>query len=466
MPGLFEIDSEGWKAQQKGREPWELVRELLQNALDTGSDVVVKLDTRQRKVIVKNEGGEFSDLSDAYTIFGGDKGSDPTKRGRFGRGLKEAVGGAEKVVVTTTKGRVTFDVPNNERIEDDHTISSGTKVSMKNSEWSKEDFDAIKDYVFKLWPPEGQELALILKNGSHEVRERWEPDLTAEMYLRTVVVDDGVMTQEKRRAEVHLKKAEGGEGDGRVYEMGIPVSLNQPFPFYVDVQQKVPMAEQRNEPDSEYMRRLLPRILNAGIGLLDERELRAEWVTEALNHYKCDTDTQEKWVQRTLVKPDKAGAVVRSGTDADDRCKNYGYQVIDASKLNKGAASAVRNTLPTAKEKAKELHERNETKVEPTEAQREFIEFAQGIAEELDYDGLEFETWLIEPTYEGHYPAADHGDGTIRLNTYGRDWTEVNADNLATLVHEISHEHGDGHGKEWYEAMEKNFAELLVNRME
>lgn len=465
--GLFEIDSEGWKTQQKGREPWEFVRELIQNALDTEADIFIRVNTRRRKVTVEDSGQGFEDLSDAYTIFGGDKGEDPTKRGRFGRGLKETVGGAERVMVMTPDGTVEFDVPENERTEHDRTFSGGTRVVMENSEWSKEDMENIKDYVFKLWPPEGQKIIVDLKGGERMERERWEPDHSVRMNLQTVVVDAGVMTHEDRRARVDIKRADKGTGDGRIYEMGIPVSLNEPFPFYVDIQQKVPMAEQRNEPDSDWVKDFRPRLLNVMVDEMSKVDLRQDWVMEALSHYIIRSSTQRKFVDKVLSDDDKP-SVLSGSREADDKCRNYGYNVIDGAKLAAGAESAAKLALPDADTKARELSDDNQQYIDPTPAQREFIEFAEGIAEELGYEDVTFETWTIEPVLGEDVPYAecDNGNRKVKLNVFVRDWDEVSADTVGTVVHELSHFDTFGHGKEWYTKLQDNFAELLVERIE
>lgn len=458
---MFEIDDEGWIKQQKGREPWELVREIIQNALDTESDIVIAVDTRNRKVVVKDN-GEFENLSDAYTIFGGDKGGDPTKRGRFGRGLKEVVGGAEYVSITTIEGRVKFDVKNRERTEDSATTRSGTKVVVRNSEWSKEEMDSIKKYLFKLWPPEGQKIQLDLKGGGLEKRDRWQPQVIATMRMKTVIVENGVMTTEDRRGEVHIRRAENGHGDGRVYEMGIPVAMDQEFPYWVDVQQKIPMAEQRNEPDSQWMNKFKPLLLNAVYDDMSKSDLTASWVEESLASAYCNSGPKEKFAKKVLQDEDKAGTVIRGAEAANDKAKNHGYQALDTSKLSRGARKAARNTFQSAEEVARQIHEAQEERVDPTEAQEEFMAFAKEIAQELGHGHLEFETWEIQPSFNGDMPEATNAGGRVKLNTIARDWEEVNADTLGSIVHEISHEVGDGHGKDWYMEMESNFAELLM----
>lgn len=465
--GLFEIDDDGFKMQNKGRPPWALVRELLQNALDSESDVVIMLDTRQRKVVVQNSESSFDNLSDAYTIFGGDKGSNPEKRGRFGRGLKEAVAGCKELTVMTPHGRIKFDVENNQRIKDSRTIDSGTKVIAKNDEWSKGDFEAIKDYVFKLWPPEGQEIMLRLKGGNGELRERWEPEWSPKMFLDTVKVENGVMKDERRRATVHIRRAEGGKGDGRIYEMGIPVNLEMDMPLWVDVQQKVPMAEQRNEADSGFVEQLKPKILNAVYEDLSKKELQASWVESALGSFRIDAEVKEHWANVVLNRPGKGEPVISGNQKANDVVRNYGRQVVDANRLSDGAASAAREAFPSATKVANEIKSGQEERAEPTPDQQRIMEWAEELAAECGYPHVEFQTWKMEDPVDSDEgaPAASHDGSVVKLNVNRRAWEEMSAENLGTIVHEISHEEGRGHNSEWYYAMEENFAQLLKDRM-
>lgn len=460
---LFNIDDEGFIAQNKGREPWELVRELIQNALDSESDVVIKLDTRSRKVIVQNTENSFDNLEDSYTIFGGDKGKDPEKRGRFGRGLKEAVAGVEKLTVMSPKGRVIFNVAERERIEDDRTIDSGTKIIAENSNWDKEDFDAIKDYVFKIWPPKGQDLVLSLKGGKTIERKHWEPLMTKHILLNTVVFENGIMKETSRRTDVLIKRADDGAGDGRIYEMGIPVNTGEKFPFYINVQQKIPMAEGRNEVASRFKKKLVAKVFQHVVEDMSAGELSATWVQEALNSVWCKGDVLETYVDKVFGLE---GKVYGSSGEANDRCRNYGYEVIDTHKISDGAKKAVKEALPSAATKAQELARENERQVDPSPEQEEIIEQAEEIAEELGYGHIEFQTWRIENPLNDRPTMARNVGGEVHLNVKADPWNELNQETLGTLIHEISHEQGRGHGEDWYYEMEDNFAQLLWARWE
>lgn len=461
---MFDVDVDGWIAQNAGRPPEELVREVIQNALDTEANVQISANTRNRTVTVRDFGGGYNKLSDAYTIYGGDKGSDPTKRGRYGRGIKEMVAGAENVKVITTCGGVEFDVVNRERIDLGKSTETGTKVEITNTKWSKEDFDSIKEFVFSLWPPEGQVIRTDLAGGSFEEIAEWPVDKEFTARLDTVKVENGVMQTTRRATTVQVRRADGRHG--RMYEMGIPVNMDEEMPYYVNVQQKIPMAEQRNEAEAQYAKKLRVLVLNNVVDELSDNELRAEWVQTAMDHFYVDDYVLEQYVERIVKDGRKKGvAVASSEAHYNDRAENAGYQVVHPNKMSNGAAKAVKYAAPTADQIAAEMYEAREEKVTPTPEEREVIHKAEEIAEELGYPELQFEMWEMESDVNGNIDNADHDrNGVIRLNRSARDWGVWNAQNIGTIVHEISHEHGQGHDRAFLYGMQKNFAELLEAR--
>ena len=105
---MFGIDVSGWVEQHRSRELYEVVREPVQNALDTGSDLYVRVDYGDQSVTVEDYGDGVDDLSQFYDIFAGDKQYDPEKRGRFGRGVKEFIGASDETVIASTGGALRY----------------------------------------------------------------------------------------------------------------------------------------------------------------------------------------------------------------------------------------------------------------------------------------------------------------------------------------------------------------------
>jgi hypothetical protein len=86
MNGWFAIEDRGFIRQQAGRDPVEIVREVVQNAFDaeqaTRIDLCIEHDGSEAIVVIEDDGGGFRDPAQAYTVFLSDKADDPTKRGR------------------------------------------------------------------------------------------------------------------------------------------------------------------------------------------------------------------------------------------------------------------------------------------------------------------------------------------------------------------------------------------------
>jgi len=58
-----------------------------------------------------------------------------------------------------------------------------------------------------------------------------------------------------------------------VYEIGIPVTSGEEFPFVFNVRQKTPVTERRNELDNSYRTELMQGLINDRLGLFDDDEL-------------------------------------------------------------------------------------------------------------------------------------------------------------------------------------------------
>lgn len=458
--GLFDISDDGWIKQNKGRDPWELLREAIQNALDTHSRVWVKVNVRNGKVVVTDEGPGFEKLSDAWTVYGGNKGDDHTKRGRFSRGLKELVAGVVYLKVATTSGTVEFFVNEGRREESDVSRNKGTKIVAQNDDWTKEDFDKLKKYLSSFWAPENQDIVYEVKGGKRTVITREKPDFTTPWQLKTVVYEDQEKKTPRKTADVHIKKT--NKGDGRIYEMGIPVNMDEEFPYWIDVQQRVPLAEQRNEVDSTYRKKVMSALLNEVHEDLTKSEMKADWVTEVLNHYNTTTDVKESYVEKVIRDNRKKGVLVKGSEPANDKVKNHGYQVFDTSRAGHAVSKAVREVAQSADEVAGAIQKRQEVQVEPTPEEQEMLDRAKEIAESLGYPELRFQMWELGSGADGSITKADHHDnGIIRLNRDALDWGKWDSARMGMIVHEISHEHGMGHDADWYSAMETNFSKLL-----
>lgn len=469
--GMFTVDDEGWIAQNKNRELWELAREAVQNALDTGEDVYVGIDTGGRKIVVEDQGEGYSELQYAWQVFGGDKGDDPTLRGRFSRGIKESITACSEAVIETTCGKVTFDVENRERtVNKEFSRERGTKVVLHNPEWPTYEVKNVFEYVNEMWCPPGQEITVDLKGGRTSQKSREAPDGSFSARLPTEVYDEdsGGMEKKWRRAKVFYRKVDGRR-DGTLYEMGIPVKKDCDFPFHVDVQQRIPMAEQRNEPDqSWYERKFIPLLVKKLFDAIPVSKMRDDWVLTGLNNHRADIDQKEEFVEKVVKDGRKKDLVVATGGKADRVCKNRGYQVYNPDQAGSATASIVRDVAPSARDVAEDLEDVREEKLEPTPGEREFIEKMEEMAELIGVD-VEYEVWAIEESFDGSQVRADYqDDGTIRLNRQASDWSEFTPDNVGTaLIHEPAHRNASRHENDrFWRTMQEDAGKVICELME
>lgn len=473
---IFAVDTEGWIQQNAGRRPWELFREILQNAFDAAEEVdeghvEVEISTRKREVRVKDNGPGFNTLSDAWTVYGGDKGDDPTQRGRFSRGLKETVAGTTNLVLRTTAGTVEFQIDReageyDKFVDERECLENGTEIVAENKNWSTEDMQDMRDYLDKIWCPEGVEVTIDVSGGNTKTKRHGDPSNVFEMRLPTTLVENGLMKETQRTTDVNVRFAGGAGNKGTIYEMGIPVMMDWEVPYEVDIQQRVPMAEQRNEVDRSWLKEFYPKFLNEIYEHLPEKEMNANWVQEHIDSFRVDDEVKQSYIQANFNGDGKKDVVVASDDSMDDKAENHGYEVVDTTNLSYSMQSLLNSQAKTATDVAMEIMQREEEQVEPTLDQEVFVEQVRKILSgvpDVNEDAISFEFWKLAPGEDGSMTEADSNTNMqrIRLNTKARSWEEVNGETLSTIIHEVAHFGNSGHGKDWYSEMERIFAEVI-----
>lgn len=473
---VFAVDTSGWVAQNAGRHPWELFRELLQNALDAAEntdrlgEVKVVINTRKREVSVEDNGDGFSDLKDVWTIFGGDKGDDPTNRGRFGRGIKEQVAGSETSVYETTAGTVEFQIDReNDKyqkfVDEKERRAQGTKVTVVNEQWTTDDMQEMQEYLDKLWVPADVDITVDVAGGRTRKPSTRQASHTFEMRIPTVKFEDNLKQEIRRTTEVRVRFAGGAGNKGKIYEMGIPAQLEWRAPYEVDIQQRIPMAEQRNEVDKGWLRQFEPKFLNEMMEHLPSRELNEEWVTSNIDSFYVDQDTKELYVDRRF----KTGKPLVASSDAaaDDKAENHGYDVLDTDTMSNNVKSVVQDSVESSQDVALRILERDEEQVESTPEQEAFVEEVTGMLSEAGVEPCNVEFWRLAPTrrMETNYADYNKNTDTIRLNVEARDWEEVNGENVMSVVHEIAHRKGTGHNMAWANEMQRVAGQVLDNEL-
>jgi hypothetical protein len=314
--GWFELSEEGWRRSNRARPLGQLVREALQNAFDQ----------RARKVKVRLEEAEVRIEDDApaglardefaFTVFLGEKDTPPTWRGRKGRGLKEMIASSDRAEVETVGRTLVFDEggrhvkPNSRR--------AGTCLRLFRSTPESEREAALQLLRLTL-PPPGVELVI---NG-RTVRPPRAKDSLEECVLETVELHRGVECYVERATRVDLYHPRPGEKP-HLFELGLPVEPHH-LPWHVDVQQRIPLAAERDAARDSYKRTLAAILLESLAPELGRQELSGAWVVEVLSHFTLGEEALGAYVDKVLP----VRAVLSVGPRVDDRARQLGAKVVD-----------------------------------------------------------------------------------------------------------------------------------------
>lgn len=343
----FEISNQGWKRMNAGRTIGHLTREAISNVFDAEGVTTCIVTMLPGQITVEDDApGGITDKSLVTTVFMTDKEDDATKRGRKGRGLKELIAAGTHAIVETVGYTVQF---NADGTREDLPVSErtrGTRVSVYNEEWQGDALGEGIVYLRRFIPPETVKMTI---NGTpvrpSTVRESFKG------YLRTTTIKDGKQIEEYRMSTVHIRNLRKGERKGWVYEMGVPVQ-EIGTKFDVDVQQRIPMNDNRDVVNAGYLPALYGEIIENMIEDLPKAELKEKWVLDGLVY--VGQSIKEKYARRLL--PPKS--VIRSGNSrANDKAKQNGYELIDISNMPSEARSAIRDVIQDAEQVAQEIED-------------------------------------------------------------------------------------------------------------
>ncbi|MCP9808710.1 sensor histidine kinase [Cyanobium sp. HWJ4-Hawea] len=139
--GWLSISTEGFAAMNAARPPEHLVKELVQNALDSfadGQQGQIKLRYglvgEHFQVSCTDNGSGIEELADLRVVYLTHKTDSHLKRGRFGRGFKEALCIAEQARVASGLQQLEFLRDNGARISRQSSLAvavTGTQVLMQ-----------------------------------------------------------------------------------------------------------------------------------------------------------------------------------------------------------------------------------------------------------------------------------------------------------------------------------------------
>lgn len=102
--------------------------------------------------------------------------------------------------------------------------------------------------------------------------------------------------------------------------------------------------------------------------------------------------------------------------------------------------------------------------------QEAFLEYVENeLVPRTRTSGVNFElAYISEDTDDGQTHATySPDDGTVYLNRFADDWDEPTPRRIGTVLHELSHHESnppeDGHGPDWYRAVEELSGDIIQN---
>lgn len=323
----FEVDTKGMAELQSGREPWQLLKELVSNAWDEKITVcevnILNLGGNRTRVTVYDDGRGFKDIADAWTLMKHTgKRSNPNVRGRFNLGDKELISVAIDAVICTSGKRISFPEEGGRYCETFPCKGTEVRATMP---WTRKEAEETVVALRKLLPPKGVKYTV---NGV-DVKYR-APEKTIEWTLETQIADSmpgAPLRRTYRKTQIQIIRST----EGWLYEMGVPI---QPIdcPYIVDIQQKVPMPPNRDVVRDSYLKDVYAAVLTS---MVDELEYTGDsgksWVRQAVGA----KDVPDEVVTKVL-KARYGGKVMLWSSDmkANEKASQEGYEVINSRSLD------------------------------------------------------------------------------------------------------------------------------------
>ena len=448
----FDTDKNGFRQLYSGRKKSYVVKELTQNAWDetiTFCKIDIKfvkdINKKDIDIIIKAEDDSatgFRDKSHAYTLFAETyKRYDPTKRGRFNLGEKQALSICHYGVITTTTGSIVFNEEGRFEPESDADAKElglkewkrdrGTVVEL-HLKATEEEYVQMVNEAHLLFPPKGVKYTV----NDMEVPFR-EVHKSFKASLSTIVWKGDKMIGTSRMTQVDLIEP---TDKSYIYEGGIPV-VETDCPWSINVHQKIPVTFDRdNIKDPVWLKDLYAVVLNKTFNEIPD--VSSPWVHMGLSRkglIKKDTATHiakekfgDKWV---TFNPNDPGA--------NDRAIQDGAHIVYPGQTPKEVMDMFRqhDLVHSSTEQYGQRDLALAKMIQPTEAMKRFRTLCQKIGRE--FLGFDIEVKFMKAPEAN--VMADYGGRVLRFNVSKLSKTyfdKVTKANMNLVVHEIPHEYG------------------------
>lgn len=430
--GWFEISHDGWRTRSTAKPLARLLLEAVQNAFDAQA-ANVSIEIEPRGIVIEDDAAAgFADERLVYTLFLSDKRDDPSQRGRMGRGLKELIAAMDAARVETVGTTVKFGTDG--RTTESNDRRQGTRLELRRS-FGAEEIDEARALLRTCIPPKGTALRV---DGRAVRRPRLVLALPS-CELETIVAPDGVERVAVRPTTVSVYTPRRGEKP-QLLELGVPV---EPWdaPWHVDVGQRIPLRDGRDGAPERFTLQLKALLLEAMIHrYLDGKDLRADWVHDVISRWPVKASVLDAYVSRAFPR----GAVLGGTSRANDRARQLGAHVIDASAISHGAYVALTRVLETADDYARRRSaEFDGDDVTPTDEQQRFADAVRWLARRIAGRVVRVRFFARDPSDEGLLADAttDPDAKVISFNVRAPlRWGDVlDPHTLGVVLHEIAH---------------------------
>lgn len=488
--GWLSISTDGFAAMNAARPPEHLVKELVQNALDSFTDgqggrVRLRYGLQGGQFLVEcdDNGSGIDNLTDLRVVYLTHKTDSHLKRGRFGRGFKEVLCVAQQARVVSGHEQLEFLRDQGTRVTRRTALdqpAAGTRVSMEMP-WPAETAEALDRYFARFLVPDRVELEV---NGAlimpRPVVHRLDASLSTEIY------DPGSQSWKKpsRRTAIHLVPIAHDETP-TIYEMGIPVAaLEWTMPYHCDIQQRVPMNPNRDAVASGYPLKLHVACLPTLLAEMDQATVKDDWVGTAGR--RCESAVQQRIITQAFGE-NIARSVPRMGSRSfDEDARDLGVEVIKTAQASGGFREMLKLHVPSAQEVV-----RREESRKAEQAGSGGFSIATAVVEGdhrlawLERQGgkhrvgrcLDFAVWFCQRLVDSSPVPQERVCGQLTLNAEGSrslyaHWSSSNmltlaldqscfwqqpmgAESLRVLIHEAAHAMNMHHGYEFRVEVER-----------
>lgn len=489
--GWLSISTQGFASMNSARPPEHLFKELLQNALDSIDieksgiiQLMFSLQSERFFIECRDNGSGIEDLSDLRVLYLTHKTDSHLKRGRFGRGFKEALCVAKCASVVSNSSQIEFFYEQGEPVSKKFDLASenhitGTVVRMEMP-WTEDVISKLNSYFGTFLIPKHISL---LVNGK-PIHSR-DSKSFVEASLPTEIYDYQTQSWKKptRKTVIRLIPTQDAEKP-KIYEMGIPVAeIEWNVPFHCDIQQRVPMNPNRDAVSSGYALKLQTACLPTLLEIMTPAEVRQDWVGSA--GIKCEPKIQKQIIEKGFGAKIALSVPKRGKRQFDEDARDLGVEIINTQQTSGGFRHMLRAHIPTAeniviqdeKTKAKEAivqgFKPDELPTEENQDERNLWIEKQGGKKRVSRC-LDFAVWFCQQLINSYSSSLLPVTGKLALgkNQFVAHWSSDNeltlaldvdylwieplgAKSLEVLIHEAAHTMNMHHGREFRKEAER-----------